>query len=150
MLKKILCYICIFSVSWCAHGEVILQWFETEWDEIYQRLPELAEMGYDGMWIPSPCKSPVSGVFPNGGGGNVGYNMYDRFDLGQIPQRGTLRTRYGTLGELQNMVRNLHQVDAKIYPDVVYNHYGNGPDFRTYPGMRPNDFHGNGKNTNIT
>ncbi|MDP6631276.1 MAG: DUF1939 domain-containing protein [Kiritimatiellia bacterium] len=124
-----------------ADAEVILQWFETDWDEIYQRLPELGEIGYDAIWTPSPCKSPVSGNHPNGGGGNVGYSLYDRWDLGQIPQRGTLRTRYGTMGSLQNMVRNLHQVDAKIYPDVVYNHYGNGPNFWTYPGMKPWDFH---------
>jgi glycosidase len=30
----------------------------------------------------------------------------------------------------------------KIYPDIVMNHTGNGPDYRTYPGTRPQDFHG--------
>jgi hypothetical protein len=30
----------------------------------------------------------------------------------------------------------------KIYPDIVMNHFGNGPDYRTYPGTRPQDFHG--------
>src|SRR5205814_2220864 len=32
--------------------------------------------------------------------------------------------------------------DIKVYPDIVMNHYGNGPDYRTYPGTQPNDFHG--------
>ncbi|MBU0676592.1 MAG: hypothetical protein KJ626_00615, partial [Verrucomicrobia bacterium] len=121
-----------------AQSEVIIQYFETQWDEIYQRLPELAEIGYDGMWIPSPCKSPVAGTIP---WGNVGYSLYDRFDIGDIPQRGTLATRYGTRGSLRQMVDHAHFDDIKIYPDIVYNHNGNGPDYRTYPGMKPNDFH---------
>ena len=119
-------------------AEVILQYFEADWDEIYRRLPEIAEIGYDGLWVPSPCKSPIAGTIT---WGNVGYNLYDRFDLGDIPQRGTLRTRYGTRGDLRNLVDNLHRCAVKIYPDTVFNHNGNGPDYRTYPGMKPNDFH---------
>ena len=69
-------------------SEVMLQWFETEWDEMYRGLPEVAEIGYDHIWIPPPTKGPT------GKGtkwGNVGYNLYDRFDLGDIPRRGHLR-----------------------------------------------------------
>ncbi len=121
-----------------VRGEVILQFFEGDWDEIYRRLPEIAEVGYEGMWIPSPCKSPVAGTIT---WGNVGYSLYDRFDLGDTPQRGTLRTRYGTRGDLRNMVDNGHWCDVRIYPDTVFNHNGNGPDYRYYPGMVPNDFH---------
>ena len=124
-----------------AHGEVILQYFQTEWDEIYRRLPEVGEIGYDFIWHPPPSKSPVSGGLL-AGGGNVGYSLYDRFDLGDIPQRGDRRTPYGTRGQLRNMVDNAHQCDIKIIPDIIMNHNGNGPNFRTYPGMRPNDFHG--------
>jgi len=121
-----------------ASAEVMLQWFETEWDEMYRRLPEVAEVGYDYIWIPSPCKAPT-GLGTKWG--NVGYNLYDRFDIGDIPQRGSLATRYGTRGSLRNMVDNAHQCDVKIIPDVVMNHNGNGPDFRYYPGMKPEDFH---------
>ena len=116
----------------------MLQWFETEWDEIYQRMPEVAEIGYDYIWVPPPTKAPT------GQGtkwGNVGYNLYDRFDIGDIPQRGSLATRYGTRGSLRNMVDKAHQCDVKIIPDVIMNHNGNGPDFRHYPGMKPEDFH---------
>ena len=121
-----------------APAEVMLQWFETEWDEIYRRLPEVAEIGYDYMWLPSPCKGPT-GLGTKWG--NVGYNLYDRFDLGDVPQRGSLATRYGTRGDLRNMVDKAHQCDVKIIPDIIMNHNGNGPDFRSYPGMRPEDFH---------
>ena len=121
-----------------ANAEVMMQWFETEWEEIYRRLPEVGEFWYDSIWIPSPSKGPT------GKGtkwGNVGYNLYDRFDVGQIPQRGSYATRYGDIGQLKQLVKNAHQIDVKMVPDVLMNHNGNGPDFRAYPGMKPEDFH---------
>jgi glycosidase len=131
----------LFCVQSSARSEVILQYFETEWEEIYRRMPEISEIGYSGIWHPSPAKSPVSGgMFA--GGGNVGYSLFDRFDVGDIPQRGARATRYGSRGALRKMVDAAHQADVKIYPDIVMNHAGNGPNFWTYPGMRPNDFHG--------
>jgi glycosidase len=124
-----------------ARAEVLIQYFETEWDEIYRRLPEMAEIGYDGLWLPPPNKSPHAGG-QYAGGGNVGYSHYDKFDLGDIPQRGSRATRYGTRGSLRNLTDNAHQMGIRNYPDIVMNHTGNGPDYRTYPGTRPNDFHG--------
>ncbi len=121
-----------------SDAEAVLQYFESDWNEIYLRIPEIAEFGYDAIWTPPPCKSPEAGTIK---WGNVGYSLYDRFDLGDVPQRGTLATRYGTRGDLRNMVDNLHDSDVKIYPDIVINHNGNGPDYRSYPGMKPNDFH---------
>ncbi len=122
-------------------AEVIIQYFETRWDEIYQRLPEIAELGYESIWTPPPGKSPIGGPYPFAYGGNVGYNSFDRFDLGDMPQRGNWETRYGSRTSLRSLVDNAHQSDIKIYPDIVFNHTGNGPDFRTYPGMHPQDFH---------
>jgi glycosidase len=124
-----------------VQSEVIIQYFETPWDEIYQRLPEIAEIGYESIWTPPPGKSPIGGRYPHAYGGNVGYNSYDRFDLGDHPQRGSWETRYGSRTSLRQMVDNAHQMDLKIYPDIVFNHTGNGPDYRTYPGMVPQDFH---------
>ena len=131
----------IISCAGIVRSEVLLQYFETEWDEIYRRLPEISEAGYEGLWIPPPCKSPnAGGQFA--GGGNVGYSHFDKFDIGDVPQRGSLGTRYGTRGSLRNLSDNAHNCDIKVYPDIVMNHFGNGPDYRTYPGTRPNDFHG--------
>ncbi|MBU0677141.1 MAG: hypothetical protein KJ626_03415 [Verrucomicrobia bacterium] len=136
-LLLILTLIFLFSALPLS-AEVMLQWFETEWDEMYRRLPAAAEIGYDYLWIPPPTKAPT-GLGTKWG--NVGYSLYDRFDLGDVPQRGSYATRYGTRGSLINMVRNAHQCDIKIIPDIVMNHNGNGPDIRYYPGMRPEDFH---------
>ena len=124
-----------------SRAEVIIQYFETRWDEMYQRLPEIAEIGYESIWTPPPGKSPIGGPYPHAYGGNVGYNSYDRFDLGDMPQRGHWETRYGSRTSLRNLSDNAHQMDLKIYPDIVFNHTGNGPDYRTYPGMVPQDFH---------
>ncbi|HEY8240557.1 MAG TPA: hypothetical protein VIH35_03880, partial [Kiritimatiellia bacterium] len=73
--------------------------------------------------------------------GNVGYNLYDRFDIGDVPQRGSWATRYGSRGSLRNMVDTAHRMDVKIIPDIIMNHNGNGPDFRDYPNMDTSDFH---------
>ena len=135
---SLLCTLAALLLATSVHAEVMLQWFETDWDEMYRRLPEAAEIGYDYLWIPPPTKGPT------GKGtkwANVGYNLYDRFDIGDVPQRGSLATRYGTRGSLRNMVDKAHQLDIKIIPDIVMNHNGNGPDFREYPGMEPEDFH---------
>ena len=121
-----------------ARAEVMLQWFETDWDEMYQKLPRVAEIGFDSLWIPPPTKGAVGASVKYS---NVGYNLYDRFDLGDVPQRGTRETRYGTRGSLRNMVDNAHGLGLKIIPDIVMNHNGNGPDFREYPGMTATDFH---------
>ena len=45
----------VWSIS-CpmAQGEVMLQWFETEWDDMYRRMPQVAEIGYDYIWTPPP------------------------------------------------------------------------------------------------
>ncbi len=128
----------LLSFAGVAQGEVLLQWFETDWDEMYQKLPKVAEIGYDNFWIPPPTKGPVG---TSTKWANVGYNLYDRFDIGDVPQRGSLATRYGTRGSLRNMVDNAHHLGIKIVPDIVMNHNGNGPDFREYPGMTATDFH---------
>lgn len=142
MLRKISLVSSLFAAAFMlvtpVRAEVMLQWFETDWDEMYQKLPRVAEIGYDSLWIPPPTKGPVGTSVK---WANVGYNLYDRFDIGDVPQRGTLETRYGTRGSLRAMVDNAHQLGIKIIPDIVMNHNGNGPDFREYPGMTATDFH---------
>ena len=43
-----------------AHAEVILQYFNTSWNEIAMRMPELAEAGYTALWLPPPF---IPGLF---------------------------------------------------------------------------------------
>lgn len=123
-----------------ACGESMLQYFNTSWVEITRKMPELAEAGYQSLWLPPPTKGS--------GGLSVGYDCWDRFDLGSKDQRGSTRTRYGTEAELLEMVRVAHRFGIRIYFDNVMNHnafdvpgYNAYTPIDTYPGFVPEDFH---------
>jgi len=121
-------------------GEAMLQYFNTSWVELTSKMPELAEAGYDSLWLPPPTKGS--------GGLSVGYDCWDRFDLGSKDQRGSARTRYGTEAELLEMVRVAHRFGIRVYFDNVMNHnafdvpgYNAFTPIDVYPGFLPEDFH---------
>src|SRR5438067_13483055 len=97
-----------------ARPEAMVQYFNTDWSEITQKMPELAEAGYDSIWIPPPTKGS--------GGLSVGYDLWDRFDLGSKDQRGSVRTRYGTEAELLRMIETAHRFGIRVYLDTIVNH----------------------------
>lgn len=119
-----------------ARGEVILQYFNTSWNEIAARMPELAEAGYSALWLPPPYRAASPG--------SVGYDCFDRFNFGS----GGVVTRYGTADELLNLVRVAHRFGLRVYFDNIMNHNG-GPLPDTAPGTLsntqpyfvPEDFH---------
>ena len=128
------------TVTPLARGEAMLQYFNTDWREITARMPELAEAGYNSIWVPPPTKGS--------GGLSVGYDLWDRFDLGGKDQRGTVRTRYGTEADLQVMIETAHRFGIRVYFDNIMNHnafdvpgYNAGVPIDTYPGFVPEDFH---------
>ncbi|EEB35340.1 cytoplasmic alpha-amylase [Anaerococcus hydrogenalis DSM 7454] len=105
-------------------SDVMMQAFE--WDTpadggYYKFLKENAkkikDAGIDALWLPPMCKG--------GGDQDVGYGIYDLWDLGEFDQKGTVRTKYGTKKELLEAIDELHKNDVKVYADVVLNHKGN-------------------------
>ena len=123
-----------------AYGEAMLQYFNTNWKEIAERIPELAEAGYSSLWLPPPTKGS--------GGLSVGYDLFDPFDLGGRDQRSTVTTRYGTEAELLNLIEVAHRFGIRIYLDNIMNHrafdvpgYNESTPVDVYPGMLPEDFH---------
>lgn len=122
--------------------ETILQYFNSPWTEIRGRIPELAEAGYTALWLPPPQKGAS-------GGFSVGYDVFDRFDLGDRDQSGSLPTRYGTRAELLALVETAHRFGLRVYFDNVMAHTGGPLDGATpagtlFPDMRgfvPEDFH---------
>jgi len=123
-----------------VRGEAMLQYFNTDWNEIALKMPELAEAGYDSLWLPPPTKGS--------GGLSVGYDLWDRFDLGSKDQRGSVRTRYGTEADLIRLVEIAHRFGIRVYFDNVMNHnafdvpgYNASTPIDTYPGLVPEDFH---------
>jgi hypothetical protein len=123
-----------------VHGEVILQFFNNSWEEITYKIPEIAEAGYTGLWLPPPQKA--GSVY------SVGYDLWDPFDLGSKDQRGTVKTRYGTEAELLRLIQTAHRFGMRVYFDNIMNHrafdipgYDADTPIDIYPGMVPEDFH---------
>jgi len=125
-----------------AKGEAMLELFQQTWPQITQKIPELAEAGYDSLWLPNPCKG-------NSGAYDTGYAPFDAFDLGSSNQAGSIATFYGTQDQLIRMVQTAHRFGIRIYFDDVMNHRGgtvpgypgSGTATNYYPGLIPQDFH---------
>lgn len=97
-----------------AHGNdnpVILQWFDTSWSSIEVRTPDLFMAGYGALWIPQPARASD---------GSVGYDVFDRFDLGS----GDSPTTFGTEARFRQMIGELKAAGTAVYPDLVLNHNG--------------------------
>ena len=52
-----------------------LQIFEARWDTIEERAIDMFYAGYGAVWLPPPARA-------DSGDQSVGYDVYDRFDLG--------------------------------------------------------------------
>lgn len=53
---------------------------------------------------------------------DVGYGVYDLWDLGEFDQRGSVATKYGTREEYQAAVAALREAGLYVLADVVLNH----------------------------
>ena len=54
------------------------------------------------------------------GNQSVGYDVYDRFDLGSAGNP----TLYGTQTGLQKTIAEMHKIGTNVYLDMVWNHNG--------------------------
>ena len=125
-----------------ACGEAMLELFNVPWAQLTQKMPELAEAGYDSLWLPNPAKG-------NSGAYSYGYDQFDPFDLGSTNQQGTVATHWGTQAQLIQMVQTAHRFGIRVYFDNVMNHRastvpgypGSGTPTNYYPGLVPGDFH---------
>lgn len=92
---------------------VILQMFEARWETIDNRMADIFEVGYGQMWIPPTGRADSSNF-------SVGYDVFDRFDLGG-PRNETL---YGTETGLKSLVESAHNASVNVYADLILNHNG--------------------------
>ena len=95
----------------------------TWYDTVKAAVPQLADMrggyGVDLVWLPPPSKAA-------GGGLSMGYDPYDYYDLGQLEQKGTVETRFGSQAELRGLIGALHDRGLLAMADIVLNHRSGG------------------------
>jgi len=85
------------------------------WEQVGARAGELAAAGITALWLPPAYK----GI---GGGSDVGYGVYDMYDLGEFDQKGSVRTKYGTRAQYLSAVAALRSAGIQVYADTVLNH----------------------------
>jgi alpha-amylase len=85
------------------------------WRQVAEEASELVKMGVTSLWLPPAYKG-------TGGGMDVGYGVYDLFDLGEFDQKGSVRTKYGTKAEYVDAIAVAQAAGMRIYADVVFNH----------------------------
>ena len=83
------------------------------WRQCAVRAPILKHLGISGVWLPPAYKASSQD--------NVGYAVYDMYDLGEFDQKGTVRTKYGTKDEYLNAVKAFRKNGVKVFADIVLN-----------------------------
>ncbi len=130
MKKKLLTLIALLSISLFsnAQNDVMMQAFYwnlpvdeaalngTWWDNLSNKSAELKSAGFTGLWVPAPSKG-------NWGIVDMGYGIYDHYDLGNYYQKGSTETRFGSRAELESMIGIMHTTPKiEIYADIILNH----------------------------
>ena len=102
-------------------NQTLMQYFEwylendgKHWQKLAEEAPMLAQKGITKIWLPPAFKATNSA--------DVGYGVYDLFDLGEFDQKGTVRTKYGTKDEYINAIQVLKENGISPIADIVLNH----------------------------
>jgi hypothetical protein len=96
-----------------SSAPAILQVFESTWANNESRAADAFLAGYGSLWVPPPGQAET-------GGFSVGYDQYDRFDLGQWDHQ----TLYGTERGVRSMNQTWQRFGGRVYADLVWNHNG--------------------------
>lgn len=104
------------------HNGAMMQFFHwytptdgSLWKHLAEQAKSLSEAGVTSVWLPPAYKGA-------NGKEDTGYGVYDLFDLGEFDQKGTTRTKYGTLNEYLHAIQAAHAAGIEVYADVVLNH----------------------------
>ncbi len=115
---------------------IIIQYFEwymncnqNLWNMVANKAEELSKMGITAIWLPPAYK----GI---GGKDEVGYGVYDVYDLGEFDQKGTIKTKYGSKDEYINCIQTLKQAGIEVYADIVLNHKMGADFIQTIPATK--------------
>ena len=95
------------------------------WNHVGTRLDSLHDAGITALWLPPASKGA------NIGGMSMGYDVYDYYDLGKYDQKGSVKSWFGSEEELRALLHAAHDLQMKVYADLVLNH-NNGADQQEY------------------
>lgn len=102
-------------------NQTVMQYFEwylpsdgQHWNHLAEDAQHLSDLGISHVWMPPAFKGTNKD--------DVGYGVYDLFDLGEFDQKGTIRTKYGFKDEYLNAINRLKEVGIVPMADVVLNH----------------------------
>lgn len=102
-------------------NKTAMQYFEwylendgKHWKRLTADADHLKNKGISHIWMPPAFKATSSN--------DVGYGVYDLFDLGEFDQKGTIRTKYGFKNEYLEAIHTLKSKGILPLADVVLNH----------------------------
>ncbi len=102
-------------------NRTMMQYFEwyypencTLWNKLQKDAQDLKNLGINMVWLP-PAYKGAAGV------SDVGYGVYDLYDLGEFNQRGTVPTKYGLKDQYLEAIKSLHDNEIKVIADIVFN-----------------------------
>ena len=87
----------------------------THWRLLADNAALLADCGVSSVWLP-PAYKGQAGVE------DVGYGVYDTYDLGEFDQKGTVATKHGTKEDYLAAIEALHAAGISVVADIVLNH----------------------------
>lgn len=103
-------------------NKTMMQYFEwylpsdkSLWKKVVKEAKHLKEAGITSVWLP-PAYKGACGV------NDVGYAVYDTYDLGEFYQKGTVETKYGSKDEYLRAIRTLQENGIEVLADIVLGH----------------------------
>ena len=104
-----------------SNNNTMMQYFEWYlpndglwWRRCAAKAANLRDLGITQVWLPPAYKGTSQE--------DVGYGVYDLYDLGEFDQKGTVRTKYGTREEYTEAVSAFHKAGIQVFADIVLNH----------------------------
>ncbi len=108
----------------------VYQYYHTPWNEIRERIPAVADAGYDAIQVPPAQRSKRTWADPE----PRGYQPIDHLDFDSV---------FGTEAEYRAMVERAHEHGLQVVADAVTNHMAEGVDFDAFPRFGWGDFRHN-------
>ncbi|MGT2929113.1 alpha-amylase [Streptococcus dentasini] len=106
-------------------NNTLMQYFEwylpadgKHWQRLTEEAQHLKEIGISMVWLPP--------AFKGTGFNDVGYGVYDLYDLGEFDQKGTVVTKYGSKDDYLKAIETLENLGIKTMADIVLNHKAGG------------------------